>query len=138
MEKNYFNVNKNTTVKNNNAARTLRKSDNQSIDLDLNVNVDPIHIKKEDIDVHMDDCAIDVQGPTFEAEGRDLVIPVDEGKVLKAGQFKIKVNFGGGRMNQSAAEKSYEMLGGLLNMISDLWDQKQKEDKPVDGFDPVE
>ena len=138
-KKNYFNVNKNTTVKNTNAARMLRKSDNKSINLGLDVNVDPIHIKKEDVDVHMDDCAIDMTFPGIELEGQDVVIPVDRGdQVIKAGKIKVKVNFGGGRMNQTSAEKAYEMLGGLINMISDLWDQKMKEDQPSDGFDPVE
>ena len=104
----------------------------------LDINVDPIHIKKEDIDVHMDDCAIDMHGPTLEVEGQDVVIPVNHDQVIKAGKVKVKFDFGGGRMNQTSAEKAYEMLGGLMNMISDLWDQKMKEDQPSDGFDPVE
>lgn len=136
-KKNYFNVNKNT-VKNTNAARMLRKSNNKSINLGLDVNVDPIHIKKEDVSAQMEDCAIDVHGPTLEVEGQDVVIPVDKDQVIKAGKVKVKFDFGGGRMNQTAAKTAYEMIGGLLNMISDMWDQKVKEDKPVDGFDPVE
>ena len=138
MEKNYFNVNKNTTVKNNNAARMLRKSDNKSINLGLDINVDPIHIKKEEISAQMEDCAIDVHGPTLEVEGQDVVIPVNHDQVIKAGKVKVRFDFGGGRMNQTAAKTAYEMIGGMLNMISDMWDQKVKEDKPVDGFDPVE
>jgi hypothetical protein len=137
-KKDYFNVNKNTTVKNNNAARMLRKSDNKSINLGLDINVDPIHIKKEDVDVHMDDCAIDMTFPSLEVEGQDVVIPVDKDQVIKAGKLKVKFDLGGGRMNQTSAKSAYEMMGGLLNMISDMWDQKVKEDKPVDGFDPVE
>ena len=65
MEKKYFNVNKNS-VKNADAARMLRKSDNKSINLGLDVNVDPIHIKKEDVSAQMEDCAIDVHGPTLD------------------------------------------------------------------------
>ena len=116
----------------------LRKSDSKSINLGLDVNVDPIHIKKEDVSAQMEDCAIDVHGPTLEVEGQDVVIPVDKDQVIKAGKVKVKFDFGGGRMNQTAAKTAYEMIGGLLNMISDMWDQKVKEDKPVDGFDPVE
>lgn len=135
-KKNYFNSEK--MNKNVNAARMLRKSDNKSINLGLDVNVDPIHIKKEDVSAQMEDCAIDVHGPTLEVEGQDVVIPVDKDQVIKAGKVKVKFDFGGGRMNQTAAKTAYEMIGGLLNMISDMWDQKVKEDKPVDGFDPVE
>ena len=137
-KKDYFNVNKKNMVKNTNAARMLRKSDNKSINLGLDVNVDPIHINKEDVSAQMEDCAIDVHGPTLEVEGQDIVIPVDKDQVIKAGKLKFKFDIGGGRMNQTAAKSAYEMMGGLLNMISDLWDQKVKEDKPVDGFDPVE
>ena len=137
MEKKYFNVNKNS-VKNADAARMLRKSDNKSINLGLDVNVDPIHIKKEDVSAQMEDCAIDVHGPTLDVEGQDVVIPVDKDQVIKAGKLKFKFDFGGGRMNQTAAKTAYEMIGGLLNMISDMWDQKVKQDKPADGFDPVE
>lgn len=135
-KKNYFNSEK--MNKNVNAARMLRKSDNKSINLGLDVNVDPIHITKEDVSAQMEDCAIDVHGPTIEVEGQDVVIPVDKDQVIKAGKVKVKFDFGGGRMNQTAAKTAYEMIGGLLNMISDMWDQKVKEDKPVDGFDPVE
>ncbi len=140
MEKNYFNVNKNT-VKNSAAiaGRMLRRSENKSINLGLDVNVDPIHIKKENVSAQMEDCAIDVQGPTLEVEGQDVVIPVDKDQVIKAGKVKVKFDFGGSRMNQTAAKTAYEMMGGLLNMISDMWDQKVKEEKePRDGFDSVE
>ena len=140
MEKKYFNVNKNS-VKNANAARMLRKSDNKSIELDLNLNVDPVHIKKEEIEAQMEDCAIDVAGPTIELEGQDLVIPVEKDQVIKAGKMKVKVNFGGGRMNQTSAKAAYEMMGGFMNLLTDMWEQKikeEQEEKPVDGFDPVE
>ena len=141
MRKEYFNVNKNS-VKNANAARMLRKSDNKSISMGLNLNVDPIHIKKEEIEAQMEDCAIDVQGPSIEVEGQDLVIPVDEDQVIKAGKMKVKVNFGGGRMNQTSAKAAYEMMGGFMNLLTDMWEQKQKikeeQEEPKDGFDPVE
>lgn len=137
-KKNYFNEKKTNMEKsNNNAARMLRRSDNKSINIGLDLNVDPIHIKKEDIEAQMEDCAIDVHGPTLEVEGQDVVIPVKD-QVIKAGKLKFKFDFGGGRMNQTAAKSAYEMMGGLLNMISDMWDQKIKEDKSVDEFDPVE
>ena len=137
-KKNYFNEKKTNVEKsNNNAARMLRRSDNKSINIGLDLNVDPIHIKKEDIEAQMEDCAIDVHGPTLEVEGQDVVIPVKD-QVIKAGKLKFKFDFGGGRMNQTAAKSAYEMMGGLLNMISDMWDQKIKEDKSVDEFDPVE
>ena len=141
MGKKYFNEKKINMEKNmNNAARMLRRSDNKSINVGLDLNVDPIHIKKEDIEAQMEDCAIDVHGPTLEVEGQDIVIPVDKDQVIKAGKMKVKFDFGGGRMNQTAAKSAYEMMGGLLNMISDMWDQrvKEKEEKPEDGFDPVE
>lgn len=140
MEKKYFNVNKNS-VKNANAARMLRKSDNKSISMGLNLNVDPIHIKKEEIEAQMEDCAIDVQGPSIEVEGQDLVIPVDKDQVIKAGKMKVKVNFGGGRMNQTSAKAAYEMMGGFMNLLTDMWEQKikeEQEEEPKDGFDPVE
>ena len=137
-KKNYFNVNKNTTVKNSNAARMLRRSENKSFNVGLDAKVDPIHIKKEDVDVQMDDCAIDMTFPSLEVEGQDIVIPADNDQVIKAGKIKMKVNFGGGRMNQTSAAKAYEIMGGIMNMISDMWDQKMKEDKTEDGFDPVE
>lgn len=139
-KKNYFNEKKINMEKNmNNAARMLRRSDNKSINVGLDLNVDPIHIKKEDVSAQMEDCAIDVHGPTLEVEGQDVVIPVED-QVIKAGKLKVKFDFGGGRMNQTAAKSAYEMMGGLLNMISDMWDQgvKEKEEKPEDGFDPVE
>lgn len=137
-KKNYFNEKKTNMEKsNNNAARMLRRSDNKSINIGLDLNVNPIHIKKEDIEAQMEDCAIDVHGPTLEVEGQDVVIPVKD-QVIKAGKLKFKFDFGGGRMNQTAAKSAYEMMGGLLNMISDMWDQKIKEDKSVDEFDPVE
>lgn len=137
MKKDYFNVNKNTTVKNNVAGRLLRKSEDKSINLGLDIDVDPIHIKKEDVSAQMEDCAIDVHGPTLEVEGQELVIPVKD-KVIKAGKLKFKFDFGGGRMNQTSAKSAYEMMGGLFNLISDMWDQKVKEEKePEDGFDPV-
>lgn len=139
MEKKYFNVNKNS-VKNANAARMLRKSDNKSIELGLNLGVDPIHIKKEEIEAQMEDCAIDVAGPTLEVEGTDLVIPVDKDQVIKAGKMKVKMDFGGGRMNQTAAKAAYEMMGGFMNLLTDMWEQKIKEEQeePKEGFDPVE
>lgn len=141
-KKNYF-VNKKNTVKNSAEAitgRMLRKREDKGLSLDLNLNVDPIHIKKEDVSAQMEDCAIDVHGPTLEVEGQDVVIPTGKDQVMKAGKIKVKFDLGGGRMNQTASKSAYEMMGGLLNMISDMWDQKMKEDKdePVDGFDPVE
>lgn len=139
MSKNYFNVNKTSSVKNAAmAGRMLRKSDAKSIELGLNV--DPIHVKKENIEAQMEDCAIDVQGPTLEVEGTDLIIPVDGDRKIKAGRMVMKVNFGGGRMNQTSAKAAYEMMGGFMNMLSDLWEQKIKEEEqePKDGFDPVE
>lgn len=139
-KKSYFNMNKNS-VKNANAARMLRRSNNESIELGLNLNVDPVHIKKEKIEAQMEDCAIDVQGPTLEVEGQDLVIPVDGDQKIKAGKMKIKINFGGGRMNQTAAKTAYEMMGGFMEMLSDKWEQLVKEEQqeePKDGFDPVE
>lgn len=139
-KKSYFNnVNKNS-VKNANAARMLRKSDNMGLGIDLNLNVDPVHIKKEEIEAQMEDCAIDVQGPSIEVEGQDLVIPVDGDQVIKAGKMKVKVNFGGGRMNQTSAKAAYEMMGGFMEMLSDKWEQlvKEENENPKDGFDPVE
>lgn len=142
MEKKYFNnVNKNSVK--NNAAHMLRRSNNESIELGLNLSVDPVHIKKEEIEAQMEDCAIDVQGPTLEVEGTDLVIPVEKDQVIKAGKMKVKVNFGGGRMNQTSAKAAYEMMGGFMNLLTDLWEQKIKEEQeenenPKDGFDPVE
>ena len=139
MEKKYFNVNKKNTVKNSAAmtGRMLKKSENMGLSLDLNLNVDPIHIEKEDVSAQMEDCAIDVHGPTLEVEANDMVIPVKD-QVIKAGKIKVKFDLGGGRMNQTASKSAYEMMGGIMEMISGLWDQKVKEDKPVDGFDPVE
>ena len=141
MEKKYFNVNKKNTVKNSAiTGRMLRKREDMGLSLDLNLNVDPIHIKKEEVSAQMEDCAIDVYGPTLEVEGQDVVIPAGKDQSIKAGKIKIKFDLGGGRMNQTASKSAYEMMGGLLNMISDMWDQKVKEDndKPEDGFDPVE
>ena len=145
-KKKYFN-NVNSSVKN--AAisgRMLRRSDSKSINLGLDINVDPVHIIKEEVSAQMEDCAIDVHGPTLEVEGQDVVFPVDKDQVIKAGKVKVKFDFGGGRMNQTAAKTTYEMMGGILNMISDMWDQKQTgkeeekkpEEKEKDGFDPVE
>lgn len=140
MEKNYFKVNKNTVKNNNIAARMLRKKDSINLGLGLDVNVDPIHITKEEVSAQMEDCAIDVHGPALEVEGQDVVIPTGKDQVIKAGKIKVKFDLGGGRMNQTAAKSAYEMMGGIMEMISDLWDQKVKEDndKPADGFDPVE
>lgn len=146
-KKKYFN-NVNSSVKN--AAmsgRMLRRSDSKSINLGLDVNVDRIHIIKEEVSARMEDCAVDVSGPTLEVEGQDIVIPVfdkDQTQMIKAGKVKVKFSLGGGRMNQTAAKSAYEMMGGFLNMISDMWDQKQmvkeeeKELEEKDGFDPVE
>ena len=146
-KKKYFN-NVNSSAKN--AAmsgRMLRRSDSKSINLGLDVNVDPIHIIKEEVSAQMEDCAVDVSGPTLEVEGQDIVIPVfdkDQTQMIKAGKVKMKFSLGGGRMNQTATKSACEMMGGFLNMISDMWDQKQtvkeeeKEPEEKDGFDPVE
>ena len=136
MEKKYFNTNENSVK--NVTGRMLRRSENKSSNVDLNVKVDPFHIKKENISAQMEDCAIDVQGPAIEVEGQDVMIPVDKDQVIKAGKIRMKVNFGGGRMNQTSAKAAYEMMGGFMNLLTDMWEQKIKEDKPVDEFDPVE
>lgn len=139
MEKKYFN-NMNKRENNNNAARMLRRSNNESISMDLKLDVDPIHIKKEEVSAQMEDCAADISGPTLEVEAQDMIIPVGEDQVIKAGKCKVKVNFGGGRMNQTSMKSYYELLGGVMNLLTDMWEQQQMKEKeePVDGFDPVE